>query len=69
LRFKSYIYLNCSDLLIRYYRKISTPQFTRIVEDVERIRKRQVASGKDIQVLCDGLMQRAFVGELSTGNA
>jgi type I restriction enzyme, S subunit len=39
-------------------------QFARIVEDVERIREKQVASGKEIEGLCEGLMQRAFAGEL-----
>jgi len=44
-------------------------QFARIVLEVERIRERQAASGKEIEGLCEGLMQRAFAGELSTGNA
>jgi hypothetical protein len=44
-------------------------QFAHIVDCVERIRERQVASGKEIEGLCEGLMQRAFAGELSTGNA
>jgi type I restriction enzyme S subunit len=44
-------------------------QFARVVEEVERIREQQVASGKEIERLCEGLMQRAFAGELSTGNA
>jgi hypothetical protein len=39
------------------------------VEDVERIRERQVKSGKEIEALCGVLMQRAFEGELPTGNA
>jgi len=39
-------------------------QFARIVESVERIRQQQVASGKEIEGLCEGLMQRAFAGEL-----
>jgi type I restriction enzyme S subunit len=39
-------------------------QFARIVESVERIRDQQVASGKEIEGLCEGLMQRAFAGEL-----
>ena len=39
-------------------------QFARVVQDVERIRERQVASGKEIKGLCEGLMQRAFAGEL-----
>jgi len=41
-------------------------QFARIVESVERIRERQVASGRQIEGLCEGLMQRAFAGELTT---
>jgi len=53
-------------------RKLKTPlpplalqqQFARTVEEVERIRERQVASGKEIEGLCGGLMQRAFGGEL-----
>ncbi|MDD1703139.1 MAG: restriction endonuclease subunit S [Methanoregula sp.] len=39
-------------------------QFARVVESVERIRERQVASGKEIEGLCGGLMVRAFAGEL-----
>ncbi len=39
-------------------------QFALVVEHVERIRERQVASGKEIEGLCEGLMQRAFAGEL-----
>ena len=39
-------------------------QFARIVERVERIRDQQVASGRLIEGLCEGLMQRAFAGEL-----
>nr|WP_321351511.1 restriction endonuclease subunit S [uncultured Methanoregula sp.] len=39
-------------------------QFARIVQEVERIRERQAASGKEIEGLCEGLMQRAFAGEL-----
>jgi hypothetical protein len=31
---------------------------------VERIREQQVASGKEIEGLCEGLMQRAFAGEI-----
>jgi hypothetical protein len=39
-------------------------QFARFVESVERIREQQVESGKEIEGLCEGLMQRAFAGEL-----
>jgi type I restriction enzyme S subunit len=39
-------------------------QFAHIVESVERIREQQVASGRQIEGLCEGLMQRAFAGEL-----
>jgi len=39
-------------------------QFARIVQDVERIREQQVASGRQIEGLCDGLMQRAFAKDL-----
>ena len=39
-------------------------QFARFVENVERIRKEQAASGKAIEGLCEGLMARAFAGEL-----
>ena len=39
-------------------------QFARVVESVERIRERQSASGRQIEGLCEGLMQRAFAGEL-----
>lgn len=39
-------------------------QFARVVESVERIRDQQVASGQEIEGLCEGLMQRAFGGEL-----
>jgi len=42
-------------------------QFARVVQDVERIREQQVASGRQIEGLCEGLMQRAFDGELSIG--
>jgi hypothetical protein len=30
----------------------------------ERIHEQQVASGRQIEGLCEGLMQRAFAGEL-----
>ncbi|MDP3397201.1 MAG: hypothetical protein Q8S57_11140 [Methanoregula sp.] len=40
-------------------------QFARVVESVERIREQQVASGWHIEGLCEGLMQKAFAGELS----
>ena len=40
-------------------------QFARVVQDVEQIRDQQVASGKAIEGLCEGLMQRAFAGELA----
>jgi len=43
-------------------------QFARVVEDVERIREQQAASGRQIEGLCEGLMQRAFAGELSIEN-
>ncbi|MDP3397197.1 MAG: restriction endonuclease subunit S [Methanoregula sp.] len=39
-------------------------QFARIVESVERIHDQQVASGRQIEGLCEGLMQRAFKGDL-----
>jgi len=39
-------------------------QFAHIVESVGRIREQQVASGRQIEGLCKGLMQRAFAGEL-----
>jgi len=32
---------------------------------MERIREQQVASGMKIEGLCEGLMQRAFGGELA----
>jgi type I restriction enzyme, S subunit len=38
-------------------------QFSRIVQEVERIRERLVASGKEMEGLCERLMQRAFAGE------
>lgn len=38
-------------------------QFALVVENVERIRDQQVASGRQIEGLCEGLMQRAFQGE------
>jgi type I restriction enzyme S subunit len=41
-------------------------QFARIVQDVERIRDQQGVSGRHIEGLCEGLMQRAFAGELGT---
>jgi hypothetical protein len=34
------------------------------VQDVERIHDQQVASGRQIEGLYEGLMQRAFAGEL-----
>ncbi|MFA6331500.1 MAG: hypothetical protein WCX22_00980 [Methanoregula sp.] len=40
-------------------------QFARVVQDVEQIRDQQAASGKVIEGLCEGLMQRAFAGELT----
>jgi type I restriction enzyme, S subunit len=40
-------------------------QFARVVQDVERIRERQVASGKEIEGLCEGLRARAFAGEIA----
>jgi hypothetical protein len=43
-------------------------QFAYIVESVERIRDQQVASGREIEGLCEGLMARAFDGELPKGN-
>jgi len=39
-------------------------QFARVVESMERIRDQQAASGRQIEGLCEGLMQRAFAGEL-----
>jgi len=39
-------------------------QFARVVEEVERIRERQVESGMEIEALSGGLVQRAFRGEL-----
>jgi hypothetical protein len=39
-------------------------QFAHIMECVEQIRERQVASAKEIEWLCEGLMQRAFAGEI-----
>ena len=44
-------------------------QFAGVVQDVERIRERQMASGKAIEGLSEGLMQRAFSGELVTDEA
>jgi hypothetical protein len=43
---------------------LSKQQFARVVEGVERIRDQQVASGKAIERLYEGLMKRAFAGEL-----
>jgi len=39
-------------------------QFARFVESVERIREQQGVSGNEIEGLCEGLMARAFTGEL-----
>jgi len=39
-------------------------QFAHVVEEVEWIRERQVASGKVIEGLCEGLIATAFAGEL-----
>jgi type I restriction enzyme S subunit len=39
-------------------------EFARVVQEVERLRGKQVESGKEIEGLCGGLMQRAFKGEL-----
>ncbi|MFA5266470.1 MAG: restriction endonuclease subunit S [Methanoregula sp.] len=39
-------------------------QFAHIVERVERLRDQQVASGKEIEGLCEGLMAMSFAGEL-----
>lgn len=41
-------------------------QFARIVQDVEWIRERQMASCKEIEGLCEGLMASAFSGQLGT---
>lgn len=54
---------------IREFRILLPPlalqqQFARVVQEVERIRERQVASGKEIEGLCEGLMQSAFKGKL-----
>lgn len=38
--------------------------FARVVEWVGWVRERQMASGRQIEGLCEGLMQRAFAGEL-----
>jgi type I restriction enzyme, S subunit len=38
-------------------------QFVRVVETVERIRKRQAESGRQIESLKEGLIQKAFSGE------
>jgi len=40
-------------------------QFARVVKSVELIREQQMASGWQIEGLCEGLMQRAFAGELA----
>ena len=48
---------------------LSQQQFARVVECVERVRERQVASGRQIEGLCEGLRARAFGGELGTLNA
>ncbi|PKL64518.1 MAG: hypothetical protein CVV32_07490 [Methanomicrobiales archaeon HGW-Methanomicrobiales-3] len=37
-------------------------QFAQIVQDVKRIHDQQVASGREIEGLCEGLMARAFAG-------
>jgi len=39
-------------------------RFARAVESVERIRQEQTESGREIEGLCEGLMQQAFAGEL-----
>lgn len=39
-------------------------QFARVVTEVERIRERQAESRREIEGLCEGLMQGAFAGEL-----
>ncbi len=57
-------HINVTD--IKKFDGISPPlalqhQFARIVEEVERIREQQVASGRQIE----GLMQRAFAGQLA----
>jgi hypothetical protein len=40
-------------------------QFARVVPEVERICERRVVSGREIEGLCGGLMQRGFRGELA----
>jgi type I restriction enzyme S subunit len=40
-------------------------EFARVVESVERLREKQVESGRQIEGLCGGLMARAFAGELA----
>jgi hypothetical protein len=49
-------------LLSGYYPRL---QFARIVENVERIRELQMASGIAIEGLSEGMMQRAFRGEFT----
>lgn len=44
-------------------------QFVRIVEDVERVRERQVESKREIDMLFEGLMTTVFSGELVTNEA
>ena len=39
-------------------------QFAQIVERVERVRDQPAAPGREIDRLCEGLMQRAFAWEL-----
>jgi hypothetical protein len=36
---------------------------------MERIRSQQVASGKKIEGLCEGLMAKAFAGQIGTVDA
>jgi type I restriction enzyme S subunit len=39
-------------------------QFVHIVETVEALREKQAASGREIDILFSGLMEKAFCGEL-----
>jgi type I restriction enzyme S subunit len=41
-------------------------QFARVIESVEALCNTQAASGIAIEGLCEGLMQRAFSGQIGT---
>ena len=44
-------------------------QFAHLIASIEALREKQRASGKEIEGLFEGLMQRSFCGQLGTQEA